>query len=183
MPNVSGSSAAVSASAITCRYCWGAAHNGPNPRRCSRGHTVPGPLPRSLPLSCHHPRLTLPCRCLKFPAPAAACPAVAGYTFYRLQDAAGSVTLATLDAAAATSVSAIADVCASTPRCNAFTAAGQLRIVPTRPVFTALDASASDTQECDGIYVSARSLSGLILPVSLLYLSIGSLPTTFLVRP
>eukprot|EP00198_Chlamydomonas_reinhardtii_P011896 XP_001701233.1 cysteine protease-related protein [Chlamydomonas reinhardtii] len=93
-----------------------------------------------------------------------ACPAVAGYTFYRLQDAAGSVTLATLDAAAATSVSAIADVCASTPRCNAFTAAGQLRIVPTRPVFTALDASASDTQECDGIYVSARSLSGLILP-------------------
>ncbi|PNH11242.1 hypothetical protein TSOC_001950 [Tetrabaena socialis] len=95
-------------------------------------------------------------------ASAQGCPAVSGYAFYRLQDATGAYVIKTLDAAG--SAASIGGECTSTRRCNAFTTAGQLKIVPAVPIFELMDASSPDTLECDGIYIASRTLTGLVLP-------------------
>ncbi|GFR48722.1 hypothetical protein Agub_g10679 [Astrephomene gubernaculifera] len=89
------------------------------------------------------------------------CPAVAGYTFYRLQEVPAAYTIQTLTV---TTPATIATTCASTMSCNAFTTLGELLIVPMKPVFTQMDVVDATLTNCDGIYVAAsstRSLTGL----------------------
>ncbi|PNH09186.1 Cathepsin L-like proteinase [Tetrabaena socialis] len=96
-------------------------------------------------------------------ASAKGCPAVANYTFYRLQDATGAHLLGVLSSSPA----ALGAACTVTPLCNAFTTAGELKIVPAAPIFELMDASSADTLECDGIYIArSRSFTGLDLPAN-----------------
>lgn len=88
-----------------------------------------------------------------------------GYTFYQLQDATGGYVITRLDPAVASSPAALAAACDATPRCNAFTTNGLLKIVPASPVFAFVDLSSEDFGDCDGVYVSSRSLSGFMMPV------------------
>ncbi|PNH00156.1 Pro-cathepsin H, partial [Tetrabaena socialis] len=96
-------------------------------------------------------------------ASAKGCPTFANYTFYRLQDATGARVLGVLTSRPA----ALAAACTVTPLCNAFTTAGELKIVPAVPIFELMDASSADTLECDGIYIAtSRSFTGLDLPAN-----------------
>jgi hypothetical protein len=64
-----------------------------------------------------------------------------------------------------TDVTALAGVCSTTPRCNAFDTTGALLVVPMAPFFSNLDTGAADVAACDGVYVMRRTLTGLHLPV------------------
>ncbi|KXZ51752.1 hypothetical protein GPECTOR_11g198 [Gonium pectorale] len=93
------------------------------------------------------------------------CASVAGYSFYRMQDALGAYSIKALDPATATTPAAIAAQCSRTDRCNAFTTSGELQIVPIIPAFSVLDGSAADAKHCDGVYVAiGKSLSGANVP-------------------
>ncbi|EFJ42131.1 hypothetical protein VOLCADRAFT_107389 [Volvox carteri f. nagariensis] len=108
-----------------------------------------------------------PCRCMTlhtFP-PGTTCPAVDGYDFYQLQEIPAAYILSPSSSASASATPAsLAADCRRTPRCNAFTAAGDLLIAPMQPAFSIMDGSAADVKPCDGTYVSKRTLSGLCLP-------------------
>ncbi|PNH09219.1 Digestive cysteine proteinase 2 [Tetrabaena socialis] len=90
-------------------------------------------------------------------ASAKGCPVIDDFTFFQLHDATGEHLLDVV----ASSPADLAAACSATPPCNAFTTAGELKIVPAAPTFEAM----ADTLECDGIYVASRVLTSLDTPV------------------
>ncbi|GIL87790.1 hypothetical protein Vretimale_13108 [Volvox reticuliferus] len=90
-------------------------------------------------------------------ASAAGCQVVDGYDFRPQVEVANAVKLKNVTVPSSLAILGV--ICKNTSRCNAFNTRGWLMIAPLRPVFSYLDNTVSS--QCDGVYISNRTLTGL----------------------
>ncbi|EFJ47973.1 hypothetical protein VOLCADRAFT_104939 [Volvox carteri f. nagariensis] len=93
-------------------------------------------------------------------ATAQGCPQVLGYQFYVQREVANAYKNWT--APSPFTVTSLSATCNATARCTAFNTRGMLMTAPMRPAFSYLDNTKAGP--CDGVYISNRTITGLLLP-------------------